>query len=74
MIGFLVLLMMAVVFFVFNYVLNQLHDKYLLQGQQRILALQNKAQLEQFERQREAAELSNRRWHDLRHNTRQLIE
>ncbi len=74
MIGFLILLMMVAIFFVFNYVLNQLHDKYLMQEQQRILALQNKAQLEQFERQREAAEISNRRWHDLRHNTRQLIE
>ena len=74
MIGFLILLMMAAIFFVFNYVFNQLHDKYLMQEQQRILTLQNKAQLEQFERQREAAELSNRRWHDLRHNTRQLIE
>ncbi len=69
-----VLLLMTAVFFVFNYVLNQLHDKYLVQEQQRILTLQNKAQLEQFERQREAAEISNRRWHDLRHNTQQLIE
>lgn len=74
MICFFILLLMMAVFFVFNYVLNQLHDKYLIQEQQRILTMQNKAQLEQFERQREAAEISNRRWHDLRHNTRQLIE
>jgi hypothetical protein len=71
---FFVLLLMTAVFFVLNYVLNQLHDRYLVQEQQRILTLQNKAQLEQFERQREAAEISNRRWHDLRHNTQQLIE
>ncbi len=74
MICFFILVLMIAIFFVFNYVLNQLHDKYLVQEQQRILTLQNKAQLEQFERQREAAEISNRRWHDLRHNTQQLIE
>jgi hypothetical protein len=36
--------------------------------------MQNKAQWDQFEQQREAAEKSNRRWHDLRHNTQELIE
>lgn len=68
------ILMMATVFFVFNYVLQQLHEKYLVQEQRRILDMQNKAQLDQFEQQREAAEKSNRRWHDLRHSIQQLIE
>lgn len=66
--------MMATIFMVFNYVLTQLHEKYMLQEQRRILDMQNKAQLEQFEQQREAAEKSNRRWHDLRHGTQQLID
>ena len=70
----LVILMLVAIFLVFNYVLTQLHEKYLLQEQRRILAMQNKAQLNQFEQQREAAEISNRRWHDLRHGTQQLIE
>ena len=66
--------MIATIFMVFNYVLTQLHEKYLLQEQRRILTMQNKAQLEQFEQQREEAEKSNRRWHDLRHGIQQLIE
>ncbi|MDF2907647.1 MAG: hypothetical protein K0R34_2968 [Herbinix sp.] len=70
----LVILMLIAIFMVFNYVLTQLHEKYLLQEQRRILSLQNKAQLDQFEQQREAAEKSNRRWHDLRHGTQQLID
>ncbi len=74
MICFFLLILMIAVFFVFNYVLNQLHGKYLMQEQQRILTMQNKVQQEQFERQREAAEISNRRWHDLRHSTHLLIE
>lgn len=68
------IVMMATIFMVFDYVLRQLHEKYLLQEQRRILDMQNKAQLEQFEQQREAAEKSNRRWHDLRHGTQQLID
>ncbi len=69
-----IILMMTAVFLVFNYVLTQLHEKYLLQEQRRILAMQNKAQLDQFEQQRESSEKSNRRWHDLRHGTQQLID
>lgn len=70
----LIVLMLGAIFTVFNYVLRQLHEKYQLQEQRRILAMQNKAQLDQFELQREAAEKSNRRWHDLRYGTQQLIE
>ncbi len=69
-----ILITVLAVFYVFNYILNQLHEKYMIQEQQRLLVMQNKAQQEQFERQKESAEKSNRRWHDLRHNTQQLIE
>jgi hypothetical protein len=69
-----IILMMAAIFMVFDYVLKQLHERYLLQEQRRVLAMQNKAQLDQFEQHLEAAEKSNRRWHDLRHGIQQLIE
>jgi sensor histidine kinase regulating citrate/malate metabolism len=72
--GIFVILMMATVFYVFNYVLQQLHEKYQVLEQKRILDLQNKAQLDQFERHREVAEKTNRRWHDLRHSIQQLID
>ncbi|MDF2487242.1 MAG: hypothetical protein K0R46_3410, partial [Herbinix sp.] len=71
---FFIVVMMSTIFIIFNYILNQLHEKYLLQEQRRILAMQNKAQLDQFEQQRAESEKSNRRWHDLRHGTQQLIE
>lgn len=64
---------MTVVFLVFFYVLTQLHEKYILQEQKRILDIQNKAQQNQFEQHMEANEKINRRWHDMRHNTQQLI-
>jgi hypothetical protein len=67
-------LIMATVFLVFNYVFNQLHEKFLIQEEKRILSMQNKAQRDQFEQQKEMAEKTNRRWHDLRHNTQELIE
>ncbi|MBP1754705.1 MAG: hypothetical protein H6Q59_1103 [Firmicutes bacterium] len=69
-----IITMMGTVFMVFNYVLAQLHEKYMLQEQRRILDMQNKAQRDQFEQQRESAERSNRRWHDLRHGIQQLID
>ena len=68
------ILMMTMVFIVFNFILKELHEKYLVQEQKRILDIQNKAQWDQFEQQREANEKMNRRWHDLRHSTQQLID
>lgn len=70
----MIILMMGTIFAVFNYVLKQLHEKYLLQEKSRILEMQNRAQLAQFEQQREAAEKLNRRWHDLHHSVQKLIE
>ena len=70
MISFLIL----IVFWVLYYVFKQLHEKHLIQEQQRILTIQNKAQLEQFAQQKEMAEMTNRRWHDLRHSTQELID
>lgn len=67
-------MILIVVFIVFYYIFLQLHEKNIVQEQKRILSLQNKAQLEQFEQQKEAAEKSNRRWHDMRHHTMQMIE
>lgn len=67
-------LLILVVLWILYYVFKQLHEKYLMQEQQRILTMQNKAQLDQFEQQKEMAELTNRRWHDLRHSTQELIE
>jgi signal transduction histidine kinase len=64
----------GVVFWVLFYVFKQLHEKYLAQEQQRILTLQNKAQQDQFEQHEEMSEQMNRRWHDLRHSTQELIE
>lgn len=69
-----IVLLIVVVFWVLNYVFRQLHEKYLVQEQQRILSMQNKAQLDQFEQQKEMSEKMNRRWHDLRHSTQELIE
>ncbi len=70
----IICLLILVNLLVHHYVFNQLREKYLLQEQQRILTLQNKAQLDQFAQQKETAELTNHRWHDLRHSTQELIE
>lgn len=69
----LMIFILTVVFILFLYIFNQLHDKYLAQEQQRILILQNKAMYEQFEQQKIASEKANRRWHDMRHHTTELI-
>ncbi len=66
--------LIVIVFWVLYYVFQQLHEKYLVQEQQRIFSMQNKAQLDQFEQQKEMAEKSNRRWHDFRHSIQELIE
>lgn len=65
---------MSIIYLIFIYVFKQLQEKYMVQEQKRILDMQNKAQRDQFEQQREASEKSNRRWHDLRHNMQELIE
>jgi len=70
LISFLIL----IVFWVLYYVFKQLHEKHLIQEQKRILAIQNKAQLDHFEQQKEMAEMTNRRWHDLRHSMQELID
>jgi hypothetical protein len=67
-------LLIVVVFFVLYYVFKQLHEKHLIQEQQRILVMQNKAQLDQFVQQKEITEIENRRWHDLRHSMQELID
>lgn len=72
--GFITIVIMATVFAVFYYVFIQLHEKHLVQEQKRILTMQNKAQRDQFEQQRDMAEKTNRRWHDMRHNMQELIE
>ena len=72
--GSIIILAMLTVFLIFVYIFNQLHDKYLLQEQQRILAIQNKMQKEMFELQYEVAEKTNRRWHDFRFQSNHLIE
>jgi ERCC4-related helicase len=72
--GSIIILAMFAVFLIFLYIFNQLHDKHLLQEQQRILALQNKAQKEMFDLQNMMAEKANRRWHDFRFQTNHLIE
>lgn len=69
-----IIVMLAIVFFVFYYVFIQLQDKYLVLEQKRILSMQNKAQRTQYEQQKEAVEKANRRWHDLRHMIQELIE
>lgn len=66
--------MMASVYAVIFYMFQQLHEKYMILEQKRTLVMQNKAQLEQYILFREAAEKTNRRWHDLRHNTQTMIE
>lgn len=63
----------ASVYVVIFYMFQQLLEKYMVQEQRRILAMQNKAQLDQHVLFKEAAETSNRRWHDLRHTTQTLI-
>ncbi|MDY0289370.1 MAG: ATP-binding protein [Sphaerochaeta sp.] len=63
----------ASVYVVIFYLFQQLLEKYMVQEQRRILAMQNKAQLDQHILFKEAAESSNRRWHDLRHTTQTLI-
>lgn len=65
---------LVVSFWVLYYVINQLHEKYLAQEQQRILTMQNKAQQKQFEQYQEMSEKMNRRWHDLRHSMQELID
>lgn len=67
-------ILILIVFWVLYYVFKQLHEKHLIQEQQRILAVQNKAQLDQFQQQKEMAEMTNRRWHDLRHSMQELID
>jgi len=66
--------MMATVYGVIFYVFQQIHEKYRVLEQQRTLTMQNKAQMEQHILFKEASETSNRRWHDLRHNTQTIIE
>lgn len=61
------ILFMASVYTVIFYMFIQLNEKYLALEQRRILDMQNKAQWEQHILFKEAAEKSNRRWHDLRH-------
>lgn len=67
------IIIMVAVFGVFFYIFTQLHENYIIREQKRILSVQNKAQLDQFVQQKEASEKANRRWHDLRHNTEELI-
>lgn len=69
-----IIIIMATVFLVFIYIFNQLHEMLMVREQKKLLDLQNKAQLEQFLQQKEATEKSNRRWHDMRHHTHELIE
>ncbi|MDF2538619.1 MAG: hypothetical protein K0S76_1640 [Herbinix sp.] len=68
------IIIMMTVFVVFSYVFDQLHEKYLVLEQKRILDMQNKAQRDQFEHHKEASEITNRRWHDMRHNILEIIE
>ena len=65
---------LSIVFGLMLYMFKQLHEKYIIQEQQRMLSMQNKAQLEHFLLSQEASEKSNRRWHDLRHNTQSVLE
>lgn len=67
-------ILMASVYIVIFYMFQQLHEKYMMQEQRRMLAMQNKAQLDQHILFREAAEKTNRRWHDARHSTQTLIK
>ncbi len=72
--GSTVIFILFMMFFTFYYIFSQLYDKNFIQEQQRILSLQTKAQWEMFERQKEEAEKSNRRWHDLRFHMNNMIE
>ncbi len=69
-----IILIMMIIFFIFFYVFYQIHERNLLREQQRILALQSKAQWEMFEYQKEATDKANRKWHDFRFHTNNLIE
>ncbi len=68
------IVLMGSVYVVIFYMFQQLHEKYMVQEQRRMLAMQNKAQLDQHIMFMEAAEKTNRRWHDARHTTQTLIE
>lgn len=68
------ILIMMIIFLTFYYVFQQLQERNQLREQQRILALQNKAQWEMFQYHKDASELTNRRWHDHRFHTNNLIE
>ncbi len=68
------IILMTSVYAVIFYMFQQLHEKYMVQEQQRLLAMQNKAQLDQHILFKEVAEKTNRRWHDLRHTTQMMIE
>ncbi len=70
----IIAIIMVIVFCVFYYILNELHEKYIVLEQRRTLIMQNKAQRDLFEQQRDAAEKTNRRFHDLRHNMLMLME
>lgn len=69
-----IILIMMIIFFTLFYVFHLLHERNLLREQQRILALQSKVQWEMFEYQKEASEKTNRKWHDFRFHTNNLIE
>jgi sensor histidine kinase regulating citrate/malate metabolism len=65
---------MLIIFITFFYIFHQLHERNLLQEQQRILALQSKAQWGMFEYQKQASDMTNRKWHDFRFHSNNLIE
>ena len=68
------IIMMASMYGVIFYMFQQLHEKYRVLEQQRILTMQNKAQMDQHILFKEATEKTNRRWHDLRHTIQMMIE
>lgn len=68
------IVLMASVYAVFFYMFFLLHEKNMVQEQGRMLAMQNKAQFDQHVLFKETAEKSNRRWHDMRHNTQAIID
>lgn len=70
----IITILIFVVLWILYYVFMQLHEKYLLQERQRILSIQCKAQMDNLLQQKEIAEMTNRRWHDMRHSTQELIE
>lgn len=67
-------IVMASVYTVNFYMVLQLHDKYLVLEQKRILTMQNKAQMDQHLQFKDDSEKTNRRWHDLRHGMQYLTE